>query len=369
MAKTFYSLNNILEKDATYNIIIGKRSNGKTYAVQLHMIKEYVKTGGQGALIRRYEEDYRGKRGQATFQALVDNGEITKITKGQWTSVQYYAGKWYLSKYDEELDKIVRSDDPFCYAFALTTMGHDKSTSYPRVKNILFDEFISREGYLKEEFIIFMNVLSTIIRQRDNVVIFMLGNTVNKYCPYFKEMNLRDIDTMEQGSIEVYKYVKDKSLKVAVEYCGEGKSKETRHDSDKYFGFDNPKLNMITTGAWEMAIYPHIPFPYKAEECKFFYYIMFDKHTLQCEIMCHEGIWYTFIHKWTTPIREPDKDIVFHTGFDARPNWKRRITKPRDDLEKKIAWFFVNDKVFYADNEVGEIVRNYLIWCASDKGV
>ena len=36
----------------------------------------------------------------------------------------------------------------------------------------------------------FMNVLSTIIRDRENIKIFMLGNTVNKYCPYFDEMGL-----------------------------------------------------------------------------------------------------------------------------------------------------------------------------------
>ena len=46
-----------------------------------------------------------------------------------------------------------------------------------------------------------------------------------------------------------------------------------------------------------------------------------------------------------------------------RPNYKRKITKPTNNLERKIAEHFVKDKVFYADNEVGEIVRNYLIWC------
>ena len=30
----YYSLNNILKKDAQYNIIFGQRSNGKTYAVK-----------------------------------------------------------------------------------------------------------------------------------------------------------------------------------------------------------------------------------------------------------------------------------------------------------------------------------------------
>ena len=32
----YYSLNNILEKNADYNVIFGERSNGKTYAALLY---------------------------------------------------------------------------------------------------------------------------------------------------------------------------------------------------------------------------------------------------------------------------------------------------------------------------------------------
>ena len=33
----YYSLDKILSKKATYNLIIGERSNGKTYAVKKYM--------------------------------------------------------------------------------------------------------------------------------------------------------------------------------------------------------------------------------------------------------------------------------------------------------------------------------------------
>ena len=45
--------------------------------------------------------------------------------------------------------------------------------------------------------------------------------------------------------------------------------------------------------------------------------------------------------------------------------WKRKINKPTNKIEKKIAEHFIKDKVFYSDNEVGEIVRNYLLWCGN----
>ena len=63
-----------------------------------------------------------------------------------------------------------------------------------------------------------MNVVSTIVRQRNDVKIFMAGNTVNQYCPYFTEMGLTHIKEMDKGAIEVYKYG-DSKLRVAVEYA------------------------------------------------------------------------------------------------------------------------------------------------------
>lgn len=102
-------------------------------------------------------------------------------------------------------------------------MEHDKSTSYPNITTIVFDEFLTRGSYLKDEFILFTNVCSTIIRQRNDVKIFMLGNTVNKYSPYFSEMGLSNIKNQKQGTIDIYRYG-DSDLIVAVEYCASTQS-------------------------------------------------------------------------------------------------------------------------------------------------
>jgi hypothetical protein len=77
----------------------------------------------------------------------------------------------------------------------------------------------------------------------------MLANTVNRYCPYFKEMGLKDVEQMPQGEIYVYTYG-NKDLTVAVEYCDPVLA--TNKVASKFFAFDNPQLEMITTGAWEL---------------------------------------------------------------------------------------------------------------------
>ena len=81
------------------------------------------------------------------------------------------------------------------------------------------------------------------------------------------------------------------------------------------------------------------------------------------EIVQHDDLCFTFIHRKTSDFKDPENDLIYSTEFSPRPNWRRKITKPTTGIEKKIAEHYVKDKIFYSDNEVGEIVRNYLIWC------
>lgn len=353
----FYSLKNILKTDSIYNVIIGGRSNGKTYAVHEYALKRYWEKGEQFAIIRRYRDDFTGARGRSMFENQVSTGNVKRVTGGVYDDIYYYRSAWYLCRHDDN-GEITRDEKPFCFGFSLSSMEHDKSTSYPDVTTILYDEFITRNMYLTDEFVVFMNVLSTIIRHRTNVKIFMVGNTVNKYCPYFNEMGLTHIKEMREGSIDVYRYGESK-LKVAVEYSVNKAGKQ----SEMYFAFNNPKLSMITGSDWELDLYPHCPIKYKPKHIIFTYFIEFDTDLLQCEIVNAEGNIFTFIHRKTTPLQSPETDLIYKQEHDPRPNYSRRITKPVNDLQEKIYWFYKADKVFYQDNETGEIVRNYIQWC------
>ena len=364
----YWDIHNILSKACIYNIVIGERSNGKTYGTLKHGLEEYFKNVSEIAIIRRMEEDFRGKRANTLFAPLIKDGIIEKLSKGQYNSIKYYSQRWYLEYKTSKKEECYTSDIPFAYAFALTSMEHDKSSSYPNVRTIIFDEFLTRTMYLADEFVTFQNVLSTIIRDRNDATIFMLGNTINKYCPYFKEMGLTNIKTQRQDTIDVYTYG-DTGLRVAVEYCGDlaKKNKEPKK-SDVYFAFNNPKLQMIKGGSWEIDIYPHLPVKYVPRDIKYMYFIEFDGETLQCEIIAkpyqERDTMFTYIHRKTTPIKDNDgKYLIYQTNYSPLPNVNRRLTKPKNKLEKFILSFYANDKVFYQDNDVGELVRNYLQWC------
>ncbi len=361
----YYNLKKILLKNAQYNMVIGKRSNGKTYACLDYGIKQYFETGAEMAYIRRQAEDLKPKRASTIFNGIIENRLIEKYSNGVWTDITFSVGKWYFCRYEVDNEKGVRNkvtdEKPFCYAFSLSDMEHDKSTSYPKIKTIIFDEFITRYYYMQDEFIIFMNVLSTITRSRTDVKIFMLANTVNKFCPYFAEMGLKNVKTQKIGTIDVYEYGQT-GLKVAVEYVqsNEGVTK----DGNMLFAFDNPRLKMITHGTWEIDIYPHLPIKYKESDILFQYFIKWDGEILHCEIIRKENYFFTYIHMKTTDIQNEDKDIIFQSEPDARPNYYTRLNKPCDKITNKIADFYKKDKVFYQNNEVGEIVNNYLKWCS-----
>ncbi len=355
---SYYSLNKINKKNATYNIIIGERSNGKTYAMLLHVLRRYVKDKKQFAYLRRWKEDVTGRRAQRLFSGVVTNGEVAKITKGEFTGVHYLAGKFFLCVYDDNGKAIYNDGDVIGFTFALSDGEHDKSTSFPNVTTIIFDEFLTNKLYLNDEFVLFMNSISTIVRRREDVKIYMLGNTVNKFSPYFNEMGLKHVDKMLQGSIDVYRYGTSK-LTVAVEYCATmniGNNNPSKH----YFAFNNPKLEMITSGAWEMAIYPHLPIKYRPKDILFTYFIEFMDSVFQCEIIIVGDSIFTYIHRKTTPIRKPETTVIYSLDFKPEHYYNRSIYKPTNKTEEKILWFFRNGKVFYQDNEVGDMIDNFL---------
>ena len=372
----YYTLTNVLKKgnDCRYFCLFGERSSGKTYQCLLRGVERYFKYGEEMALIRRWREDFKGKRGASMFKNLECNekGEniIKKLSKGQYDRVIYYASAWYMAYFDKETQKNVLAENPFCYAFALTEVEHDKSSSFGKVCTIVFDEFIPRHsgGYLPEEFTAFMNTISTIIRGRatcpngEPIRIFMCANTntAGRYCPYFREMGLNHISQMEKGDIDIYKFG-ESGLKVAVEYTDSPNKKGK--PSDIYFAFDNPKLSMITGGDWEIDIYPHLTKDIDRKDIVFSYFITYEEKILQADIVINDNDQFTFIHEKTTPIRNEDTDIIFSLTPTEQHNHFVDMTKPVNNLTKKIAYFYKANKIFYQSNEVGELVTHYLTQC------
>ena len=78
------------------------------------------------------------------------------------------------------------------YAIPLSTSKIKKSTAYPDVNKICYDEFILDKGvyhYLPDEVVNFLELYSTVARLRD-VRVFFLSNALTMTNPYFDYFNI-----------------------------------------------------------------------------------------------------------------------------------------------------------------------------------
>ena len=365
-ADEYYSLDRLLECNATYNIAFGKRSRGKTFACLKYCLERFVKYGEQFAYVRREDTDFKQKRAAVLFDNLNAAGVIYELTHGEWSEVYYYSGRFYLSKVDEEHQTRTNSPDPIGFTFSLTTSSHDKSAAFPDVWNIFFDEFIPEVGhtYLYQEFAVFHGLLSTIIRKKIGVKIFMAANALDPYCIYFREFGLKHVKDMKPGQLDTYTFDNER-LTIAIEYTD---SSPTDSESEYYYAFDNPRLKMITDGTWSMDLYPHLTpeMKYKPKDVKLTYYIEYDNECVKCEIVKMNRDYFTSIHRKTTPIKD-EKALIFSTEQQLGRTRRVLINSPIDQVGKAIWQQFFEKKVYYSENEVGNLVDAYIQWCYENR--
>lgn len=358
--KEYYSYDAIDKIDATYRMIIGQRSNGKTYGWCRKVLEEYLNTGLPSAYIRRLDKQIETKMIGNLFDPHIE--WLEKASKGKWNAIVYRSYRYYLARYEVQANggvkKMAQDKTPFCHNYSINTVETSKGSDDGQVKFICFDEFITRAYYLNNEFVMFQNLLSSIIRDRPGVQIYMLANSVNRYCPYFKDMGLTKVATQKQGTIDLYRLGKTKKT-IAVEYCSIMDVSSTQ--ADEYYAFDNPQLTMITTGAWEIALYRHAPPALSDYRIVHTFFIIFDGKTVQGDIHMYKNYPIIFFHDKTTPIRDFDKSIVYlQESVDGNPLHQIDLRVAPTKAQKLILDLIHYQKTFFAYNEVGEIVNNWL---------
>lgn len=366
----WYSLEELDKLKAPWNFIFGRRSNGKTTRINIRGVDRFFKYGYRYAVIRRNDADFRYKKNSAyMFNALCQPGVVEKypdgvvqtLSKGKYNSVVYSGREWRFASVDKT-GKVMAKSEVFAMAFSLNVSVHDKGLPNLNFGTILFDEAIANGGYLVDEFVTLCNLISTIIRDKSIATIYLVGNTVNMYCPYFREMGLKHVRDMEVGQIQLYR-AGDGSPFVAVEYTS---AKVSGMASDKYFAFDNPKLAMISTGAWEIQNYPRCPVEYRPIDILYTSYLHFDDEWYKLEIVGTDELFFLYVSAIEDEPEIGDDTLVYDIAYHAEPNYTRNMLIGTSKVEKQIYSLIRQSKVFYEDNFVGEAVRNYVLWCSQN---
>lgn len=353
----YYSLDAILEVGAIYNIILGPRSNGKTYSVLRHCLRNYFESGEQFAYIRRYKESIAPTKLRTLFEPHY--GYIEDMTGGKYNHVKIYKQAFWLCHLDDDGTILETAPKPFAIAVALSTQENDKGSDLGFCRYLIFDEFIARDRYLSDEFTRFMNCVSTLVRDRAGTKIFLIANPVSKFCPYFEEFGI-DINTIKQGTITTIKY-EGTDMKTAFEYCDMVESSEK--PKSEYFAFENAKVKMITAGTWELDEVAHLPSGvYGDAENLMTCYIEFSNKIFAAEILKYNGVLLLFYR----PANEVKKN---HYVFTSRPSLSQyEINKfPKNRLTEIMAAIIRTGREFYSDNTVGNFILGWKLEVMKNK--
>ena len=171
----YYDFHNILSRNAVYNFILGARGLGKTYGAKLKVIRNALRNGEEFMYVRRFKDELSTR---STFFADIAhefpdigfrvNGSVAEYTyephadKPRWITMGYFV--------------------------ALSQGQTRKSTAYPKVTWMIFDEFIIEKGathYLPSEEKVFNNLYATVDRWKDKTRVLFLANSVSIMNPYF----------------------------------------------------------------------------------------------------------------------------------------------------------------------------------------
>lgn len=202
----YYNYDKLFSYNFLLAFVIGERGVGKSFGAKVAVLKKFIKSGEQFIYLRRYKTE-------------LDSALVTF-----WNDIQsanYFDDLELKVKKSKMLTTFTCDGEVCGYAVPLSTANILKSTAFPKVKTIIFDEFLldvsaGTYRYLKNEVQMVMDIIETVGRLRDIQVIF-LGNATTQVNPYFAYFNLSlpynsEFKTFKDGLI-VVNYIKNEEYR------------------------------------------------------------------------------------------------------------------------------------------------------------
>lgn len=337
----YYSAADILKYKAQYNIVLGERSPGKSYDIKSRaLINAYNSGKCTFALIRRYQEDIKADFIEHYF---ADNerhdgkrGDVLKITRGEFDCITVYRNTIYFGITQDGKKKPIQACGR---VFALALDERYKSTQYPEITDIIYEEFVTSKLYLRNEPDRLLNLVSTICRS-NTVKVWMIANTISRICPYFQEWCLDKIPRMQAGTIDTYKL--DDTI-IAVEFAPSRSAK-----NKMFFGAASKS---IQGGQWDTKPMPHLPRPYTDYDKIYEMYVRESGFTFKLEYLLDpdcNAVLYVYPYTKTCKDDIPILSAEFTVSPMIRPYLKRNIK-----AECRIAALYQERKICYASNLCG----------------
>lgn len=324
----YYDLQPVLSYNALINIIVGERGVGKTYSCKKFCIKDFINHGNQFVYIRRYDTELK-QSVDGFFDGLLANhefeGHTFKIVRKNKNTTFYCD--------DEEMG----------YAITLSTASQLKSKEFPKVKNLVYDEFIIDKGvyhYLQNEVHTFLDICETLFRLRDFRA-FLLGNAINRVNPYFNYFGIdmpynSEIKTYKDGAILIC-YIKNQAYRDFKKSTRFGKL----IDGTEYgkYAIDNEWLHESKSFIGK-----------RPEKAKFYFTLKIGKDNF--------GIWsdYNSACIYISRSYDPSCPIVFTVSPNDHDESTRLISIRRSDFFKNLIEHYRMGYLFFENQKIKSVV-------------
>lgn len=240
---------------------------------------------------------------------------------------------------------------------ALSNDTHYKSLVYPDVKNVIFEEFITDSGYLgNDEPTIFSSILSTVARDK-KVTVYMIGNTINRFCPYFSDWGI-NINDIKKGEITYYTFKNgDNTIKVGIEYCN-----DSINTGKMILG---KSAKMIDGGEWQTAKVPLVRRDTRADKLLFKFYVKKENSLYKALVLNGDGEPYIYVYPYNKPDRIKDTDRFFTDNIEMQNLRHCEKLTPKLTCDILINELYKINRVCYSDALTGtefEIIRKERGW-------
>lgn len=169
----YYDYGPILDRAALINMIVGGRGIGKTYGAKDLAILDWIKHGWEFIYLRRY-----GTELQNISSYFADIAH--KYPECEWR-VKGHLAQARPADSDHKWSTVG-------YFMSLSKAGSVKSVAFPKVRKIIYDEFLLAKGftrYIPHEVTALFEFINTVDRYEDRVQAFLVANGVDVVNPYF----------------------------------------------------------------------------------------------------------------------------------------------------------------------------------------
>lgn len=234
--------------------IAGGKSSGKTYGILRYYLKRRIETGRVLRYLRRYRESISPKALQSLCKPQRQN--LINLTGGRFNDFQYFQNRFWLVRRDDT-GKIVEKDrQPFMICSALNSVEANTGADEGECSAVFYDEFLSREKEIADEFYNLMIFYSNCTRDRTYYCpLILVGNTVTRDSSLITNFGV-DMYNLKKGEITVVKNSKKEPV-IVFEYCDEVEVMKEAGDAF-YSRFENDRIKMIYKGDWTTGAYPYL---------------------------------------------------------------------------------------------------------------